>query len=73
MMCFYNMLPDGLHGKKAESLLQTKFPLAGATIAFQNLFFKKFKDGSLGFAWTILQRLRYYTRGKEEPPRSKRI
>lgn len=47
MVCFYNVLPDGIRGVEAESLLKYEFPL-GATLRVTEPFYKIFGDGSRG-------------------------
>jgi tetratricopeptide (TPR) repeat protein len=47
LVCFYNLLPEGVRGVDAEILLQEKFPM-GATIRVVEPFLKIFRDGSRG-------------------------
>lgn len=47
LVCFYNVLPDGIHGSAAEQLLQQEFPM-GATLRVAEPFYKIFGDGQRG-------------------------
>ena len=47
IVCFYNVLPDGIYGAQAEPMLSRKFPL-GSTIRIAEPFLKIFRDGSRG-------------------------
>lgn len=47
LICFYNVLPDGIRGADAEELLEDEFPL-GATLRIAEPFYKIFADGQRG-------------------------
>lgn len=47
LVCFYNLLPDGMNGKAAEELLKVELPM-GATLRVAEPFFKIFGDGQRG-------------------------
>jgi hypothetical protein len=47
MICFYNILPDGIWAAAAEPLLQQEFPM-GATLRVAEPFLKIFGDGQRG-------------------------
>lgn len=47
LVCFYNLLPDGLFGAAAERLLKSMLPL-GATLRIKEPFYKIFTDGRRG-------------------------
>jgi hypothetical protein len=47
LVCFYNLLPDGILGSSAEPLLQAMLPL-GATLRIKEPFYKIFGDGQRG-------------------------
>jgi hypothetical protein len=47
LVCFYNLLPDGILGSSAEPLLQAMLPL-GATLRIKEPFYKIYGDGQRG-------------------------
>ena len=47
LICFYNLLPDGIHGAAAEPLLKAEFPM-GSTIRVAEPYYKIFGDGQSG-------------------------
>lgn len=47
LICFYNLLPDGIRGSEAEPLLQQKLPM-GSTLKVAEPFLKIFGDGQRG-------------------------
>jgi tetratricopeptide (TPR) repeat protein len=47
LICFYNLLPDGISGADAEPYLKAEFPM-GATLRVAEPFSKIFNDGQRG-------------------------